>query len=220
MNLLYPTDKHKEYIRYMTDVCNTKRYSLLLEGSLAKGCAKEFSDVDLIICGNMKVEDLDDIIKCYDVLVMTNYTENPKGIFILNYKNGISVDLDIRTAITQKEKDGGIILSDFGFPVGETIVRKEMKSKYLPERPQWYQTIRLIHRCCIKYLCGKAEIADGLKLEVIDAVNQCCKEKPNYKNEMKYDLMAAFRVICAEYTVEQDVILLFENLFASMSKCI
>jgi predicted nucleotidyltransferase len=216
MRVLFPTQNHKEYITYMTDICHAKHFSLLLEGSLAKGTAKEFSDIDLAVCGDIKEKDLDDIIKNYDELVMTNYTENPKGIIILNYKNGISIDLDIRETVTQEELDCGVLLSDFGFLVSQTVIREQMKSQYLPDRPQWYKTIRLIHRGCIKYLCKKSAAADGLNQEIAVAVNQCCKKNPKYQNEIKYDLMAAFQAICNEYTVDQNVILLFENLFDNM----
>jgi hypothetical protein len=216
MNLLYPTENHQEYISYITDLCNIKKLSLLLKGSLSTGTAKEFSDIDLVVCGNLTGDNLDDIITGYNKIVMTNYTVNPKGICILNYENGISVDLDIRQTVTSHELDSSMILSDFGFSVSETAIRKETKSKYLPDRPQWYQTLRLIHRCCVKYLCGKSEAADGLKQEVLDAVGQCCEKKPVYQNEMKSDLIAAFRAICDEFPVKQPVISLFEDLFHAM----
>lgn len=190
---------------------------MLLEGSLATETAKEFSDIDLAVCGDMDERDLDDIIKGYNELVMTNYTENPKGIFILDYKNGISVDLDIRLTVTQNELDSSVVLSNFGFSVGDAVMRKDIRSKYLPKRPQWYKTIRLIHRCCIKYLCNNLKAADGLKQEIIDSVYQCCKKTPIYKNEMKIDLMMAFQAICDEFTVDQDIVTLFENLFHAMS---
>lgn len=215
--MLYPTQKHKEYISYISEVCHQKGLSLLLEGSLAAETAKEFSDIDIVVCGDMEDGDLDDIIKGYHELVMTNYTENPKGIFILNYKNGISVDLDIRQTVTQNELDCGIVLLNFGFSVGDAAVRKDIRSKYLPDRPQWYKTIRLIHRCCIKYLCGNLKAADGLKQEMIHSVYQCCKKTPLYKNEMKLDLMVAFQAICDEFPVDREVVALFENLFHAMN---
>ena len=128
----FPTENHKEYIDYMISVCDKNALSLVLEGSLAHGRAKPFSDVDLILCGDINNDLLDEIIGKYNRIVMTNRTENPKGIFILNYENGISVDLDIRETVLQTELDNEIILCDYGFHILEETKRKTIQSKFLP----------------------------------------------------------------------------------------
>jgi len=65
----------------------------------------------LIILGDINGFKIDEIITLYSKPVMTNITENPKGILILVYKDTISVDLDIRESISQE--DFGELQSSF-----------------------------------------------------------------------------------------------------------
>lgn len=183
--MYFPTEKHKEYMEYIKKICNQNRISLVLEGSLAHGTAKPFSDIDLLLCGTMNAIMLDDIISGYDNIVMTNRTEKPMGICILNYKNGISVDLDIRKCVLSSEIENNVILCDYGFKTADTIKRNIILSNYMPERPSWYKAIRLIHRCSIKFLCGKTDAAKDLADEVSNAVYSLTNQNVMKSNHMK-----------------------------------
>jgi predicted nucleotidyltransferase len=143
----YPNNNFNSYIEYINNFCLEKEFSLVLKGSVAKGSAKKYSDIDLIVLGDVKTENLDKIISGYDIPVMTNYTENPKGILILVYKNCLCIDLDIRQAISIDELNEAIILQKFNknFIIDKEIIRKEILSHYLPRREQWYKILRLIH---------------------------------------------------------------------------
>ena len=213
-----PTKEHAEYIEYMKNVCNQNRLSLVLKGSLAHDTAKPFSDIDLLLFGDIDVKILDDIISGYDSIVMTNLTENPKGIYILNYKNGISVDLDIRESILNEELDNNVILCNFGFRIEKEVKRSAITKCHISERSQWYKTIRLIHRCCIKFLCGKADVAEGLADEVNTAVyaltNQEIKQSDSIKQRMTDSLHCLNQKCC----IEKSIIDLFEELFQEMEK--
>ncbi|MBZ9635232.1 5'-methylthioadenosine/S-adenosylhomocysteine nucleosidase [Clostridium sp. FP1] len=57
----------------------------------------------MIILGAITRGEVDKLITLYDKPIMTNFTENPKGILILVYSNNISVDLDIRETISQED---------------------------------------------------------------------------------------------------------------------
>lgn len=214
--MYYPTKKHEEYIEYIKRVCDQNRLSLVLEGSLAHGRAKPFSDIDLLLYGYVNDKLLDDIISGYDNIVMTNLTENPRGIYILNYKNGISVDLDIRECVLSSELDNNVILCDYGFKIADSIKRSVIISRYMPERAQWYRTIRLIHRCCIKFLCGKTDATKALADEVCNAVyavtNQNTVQSDNIKQRMKDSLQCLNQV----YFVDNTIIDLLEELFQEM----
>ena len=214
-NLKNPTNNHQEYIEYMISICNKNFLSLILEGSLAHNVAKSFSDIDLILCGNINSELFDSIVEKYNHIVMTNLTENPKGILILNYENGISVDLDIRETVLQSELDNEMILCDYGFDISNTKERKVIQSKWLPVRPDWYKTIRLIHRCCIKYLCGKQNAAEALAMEVDEAMIRCCEKitlTGGIKERMQYSLWELNR----KYDVDEDIMKIFIDLFEHM----
>jgi len=214
-NLKFPTDNHKEYIDYMISICNKNSLSLVLEGSLAHGIAKPFSDVDLILCGEINSHLLDEIIGDYNRIIMTNHTENPKGIFILNYENGISVDLDIRDTVLQSELDNEIILCDYGFRISNQKKRKIIHSKFLPERAEWYKAVRLIHRCCIKYLCGKHIAAEALAIEVEDAITKCCGEN-RHEGGMKDRMEFSLSELNRNYNVDENILKLFNTIFEHM----
>lgn len=212
----FPTAKHSQYIEYMTSFCNHHRLSLILEGSLAQGKAKPYSDIDLILFGNVDANLLDDIICGYDNIVMTNFTKNPQGICILYYENGISVDLDIRDSILDREFHDNMVLCNYGFNISNKIIRKAITSKYICERPQWYQTIRLIHRCCIKYLCEKTVAADGLADEVCAAVKDLTHQEIPESDSIKQRMIASLYCLNKNYCIQDDILELMERLFADM----
>lgn len=211
-----PTRKHEEYIEYMKRFCDQNHLSLVLGGSLADGTAKPFSDIDLILSGSLDTKLIDEIITGFDDIVMTNFTENPSGIYILNYRNGISVDLDIRESVLKSEIDNKIILCNYGFKIAEEIKRISITNSYMLERPQWYKTIRLIHRCCIKYLCGKADAAEELANEVGDAVYTLTNKKVVKCISIRQRMEDSFHFLNQNYYMENSIIELLETLFREM----
>lgn len=208
----YPTKLHNQYIDYIMTCCNNYGLSLLLEGSLCKNTGQKFSDIDLAISGNISTIILDSIISGYDSIIMTNYTENPKGILILNYENGINVDLDIRETFIQNEIDENMILCDNGFKIDNIVKRKDIISYMIPERPQWYKTIRLIHRCCIKLLCNKEGISKGLCTEVQQAILDLYHIELG-NGSISKQMKEALSVIDEKENVNESIISLFEKLF-------
>ena len=132
----YPSLNHKNYIDSVYRFCEKNEFSMILKGSLAKGVATKYSDIDLIILGNITNNEVDELITLYDIPIMTNFTENPKGILILVYPDNISVDLDIRETISQEDLinskvllkyDKNYIVSD------EPVIRREVTSDYMPK---------------------------------------------------------------------------------------
>ncbi len=212
-----PTKRHEEYIEYMKAICNRNCLTLVLKGSLAHGTAQVFSDIDLLLLGNLDAKLFDDIISGYDSIVMTNLTENPRGIYILNYKNGISVDLDIRESVINREIDNNIILYDFGFKIGGEVKRNSIINSYIPERPQWYKTIRLIHRCLLKYLCKKTEAAEKLADEVCHAVYILTDNIIPKNDNIKDRMYKALYYLNKNYNIDKNIIELLEELFQKMN---
>jgi len=212
----FPTDLHRKYVAYITSFCRDNHISLLLKGSVAKGTAREFSDIDLLLCGDMNTDFLDRLIEGFGKTVMTNITENPKGILILDYADGISVDLDIRETVLESELAGAVLLCDNGFSISEKTTRKYIPGTYFPERPAWYKAIHLIHRCTVKHLCGREKTARSLIAEVIRATAECCGKSVRFDGNLKQTLTESFSIFCAEYPVEEDVIILLRKLFDKM----
>jgi hypothetical protein len=199
----------------MITICKNHGLSLLLEGSLSKNTGQKFSDIDLAISGNIPTIILDSIISGYNSIIMTNYTEYPKGILILNYENGINVDLDIRETFLQNEIDENMVLCDNGFKFDTVVKRKDIISCMIPERPQWYKTIRLIHRCCIKLLCNKEDASEGLCTEVQQAILDLYHIKIN-SGSISEQMKEALSVIDERENVDKPIIGLFEKLFSNM----
>ena len=213
--MIFPTRQHREYMEYMIAECNKYSLSLILEGSLAKNQGQMFSDIDLVISGNITRDILDRIISEYDTLVMSNYTENPKGILILNYKNGINVDLDVRDTFLQNEIDTNVVLCDNGFVIDNIIKRKIISSEMIPHRQRWYKTLRLIHRCCIKYLCLKEDAARDLCKEVKESIYDLYNINLN-DDTVSNQMLKALKIINGRETVNGDINVLFDNLFSNM----
>ncbi|GLC30187.1 nucleotidyltransferase domain-containing protein [Clostridium omnivorum] len=165
----YPSSKYRNYIEAVYNFCKSNGLSMILKGSLAKGTATKFSDIDLIILGNINSSKVDELISLYGNPVMTNFTENPKGILILVYQDNISVDLDLRETISQQDLQDSIVILkyDINFIIdNKEIIRKQVKSEYISNRPEWYKTLRLLHRGIIKYLSNKTDSAYELLEEI------------------------------------------------------
>ncbi|MDQ2088123.1 nucleotidyltransferase domain-containing protein [Herbivorax sp. ANBcel31] len=215
LKIKYPTDNHRKYISEIYNYCLKKRLSLVLKGSLAKGTAKRFSDIDIMIIGKVTDSELDEIINIHGRPIMTNFTERPKGIMILVYSDSISVDLDIRNTIILEEIDESYILlkNQENFKISTEINRRVIKSQYIPNRLQWYKVLRLVHRSLIKYLCGNKKDANELLIEVKENLGLLKIDNVEFCNEFEYNIKEVFTEFQSKYTISGDIIALFESMF-------
>lgn len=215
-DIVYPSLNYKNYIECVYKFCRDNRFSLILKGSLANGTATKYSDIDLIILGEIEGFKIDEIITFYSKPVMTNLTENPKGILILVYKDTISVDLDIRESISQEDLVNCKVLlkydANFVISTGK-IIRKQITSKYIPNRPAWYKTLRLVHRGIIKYLSNKTDNAYDLLSEIKDILNVLEIYDLNFNNNFRNDIQSISHKICEKFKVDLQIQILFETLF-------
>jgi len=212
----YPSSNFKNYIESIHEFCKNNRFSMILKGSLAKGTATKFSDIDLIILGNIDSNKVDEIILLYGNPVMTNFTENPKGILILIYQDNISVDLDIRETISQQDLQNSIVLLkyDTNFIIdNKEIIRKQVESNYIPNRPEWYKVLRLLHRGTIKYLSNKTDSAYNLLEEIKENLISLKITDLSFNNNFEDDIKCIFDRFCKEFEVDSQVEVLFHNLF-------
>lgn len=212
----YPSSNYKNYIESVYEFCEKNRFSMILKGSLAKGTATKFSDIDLIILGNIDSHKVDEIILLYGNPVMTNFTENPKGILILVYQDNISVDLDIRERISQQDLNNSIVLLkyDTNFIIdNKEIIRKKVESNYIPNRPEWYKVLRLLHRGTIKYLSNKTDSAYNILEEIKESLTLLKITDLSFSNNFKDDIKCIFDKFCKEFKVDSQIEVLFYNLF-------
>lgn len=216
LEINYPLPNYRNYIESVYEFCKNNRFSMILKGSLAKGTATKFSDIDLIILGNIDSSKVDEIITLYGNPVMTNFTENPKGILILVYQDNISIDLDIRETILQQDLENSIVVLkyDTNFIIdNKEIIRKQVESNYIPNRPEWYKVLRLLHRGTIKYLSNKTDSAYDLLEEIKESLISLKITDLSFNNNFEDDIKCIFNKFCKEFEVDSQIEVLFNNLF-------
>lgn len=212
----YPSLNHRNYIEAIYNFCKENRFSMILKGSLANGTATKFSDIDLVILGNIDSFKVDEIISLYGKPVMANFTENPKGILILVYQNNISVDLDIRETISQQDLVDSLVLLkyDRNFIINEKeIIRQQIKSEYIPNRAEWYKVLRLFHKGISKYLSNKTNTAYNFLEEIKEKLSNIQIADSDLNNNFEDDVRYAFDIFCKEFEVDPQIKMLFDNLF-------
>ncbi|MGH4123871.1 MAG: nucleotidyltransferase domain-containing protein [Clostridium sp.] len=212
----YPSLNHKNYTESVYRFCEENEFSMILKGSLAKGLATKYSDIDLIILGDITKNKVDELITLYDKPIMTNFTENPKGILILVYPNNISVDLDIRETISQEDLinskvllkyDKNYILND------ELIIRRTITSEYMPNRSAWYSVLRLLHKGVVKYLSNKTDSAYNFLSEIKESLNDLNINNLKFSDNFEEDIQCIFNEFCKTFEIDLRIKNLFYNLF-------
>lgn len=217
----YPSSNYRNYIEAVYNFCKSNGFSMILKGSLAKGTATKFSDIDLIILGNIDSSIIDELISLYGNPVMTNFTEKPKGILILVYQDNISVDMDIRETISQQDLQDSIVILKYDLNSiidNKEITRKQVKSKYIPNRPEWYKTLRLLHRGIIKYLSNKTDSAYELLTEIKENITLLKITDLNFNGNFEDDIKCIFNKFCNNFEVDSQIKILFNNLFKEFRK--
>jgi len=178
--------------------------------------ATKYSDIDLIILGSISKDKVDEIITLCDKPIMTNFTENPKGILILVYPDNISVDLDIRETISQEELiDSKVLLKyDKNYILSEEpIIRKVITSDYIPNRPAWYKILRLLHKGVLKYLSNKTDSAYNFLSEIKENLNDLNINNLKFNDNFEDDIQCIFNELCIGFEVDSQIKVLFYNLF-------
>ena len=212
----YPSLNHKNYIEAVYRFCEAHEFSMILKGSLAKGVATKYSDIDLIISGNITRTEVDELITIYDKPIMTNFTENPKGILVLAYPDNVSVDLDIRETVEQEDLlDGKVLLKyDDNYILSyKPIIRKVITSDYIPNRPTWYKTLRLLHKGVLKYLSNKTESAYNFLAEIKENLDALNINNLKFNGNFEDDIQGIFNEFCKRFDVDSEIKVLFKNLF-------
>ena len=212
----YPSLNHKNYIEAVYRFCEENKFSMILRGSVANGVATKYSDIDLIILGNITSNQVDELITLYDKPIMTNFTEKPKGIVILVYPDNISVDLDIRETISQEDLiDSKVLLKyDKNYIFSDKpIIRRYIASDYIPNRPDWYRILRLLHKGVLKYLSTKTDSAYNFLSEIKENLDDLNINNVKFNGSFEEDIQCIFNEFCKRFEVDSEIKRLFYNLF-------
>lgn len=93
------------------------------------------------------------------------------------------------------------------------IIRKQVKSDFIPNRPEWYKIIRLLHRGIIKYLSNKTDSAYVLLEEIKENLISLEITDLSFNNNFEDDIKYIFNRFCKEFEVDSQIKVLFNNLF-------
>jgi len=159
--MTFPSKNHSELVEHIHAVCLRMDYSLAIMGSVAKGTATRYSDLDVLLFGPTDGFNVDPIIE-FGKPLMVNLTVRPPGIVIACFPLGLCVDLDIRKNATNRELEDSVVLLDRGISrTMANVERISVHSRYLNVNPL-HGNLRLLHRAILKYLCQKTDSADEL----------------------------------------------------------
>ena len=185
----FPTVFHEEFINYLSDCCSNSNFSALIKGSLVKGTAKAYSDIDVVLLAN-EVQNTFDRLACgySDILLSEHF--KVYSTYMVVYTNGLAVEFDIRRTVTAEELEKGYIL---GQPIRCTSDMKKdrisLLSDVIPYRDDSYSILMLLQICLSKLLCNKVELAVDIfndRVQTIDDSFVYHGDYLNFKHYLKY----------------------------------
>jgi hypothetical protein len=206
IELNYPNINFKEYIGFISKYCKKYNLTLILKGSLAVNKACEYSDIDLVIFGKLNKSNIYEIIYNYNKPLLINLSTNPKGMLIITYENGISIDLDIRETIIKEDiiQEDRILVRN-GFNLSKHIIRHDLDiSDYCDiYSNELFEILKLIIKGTNKYLSNKEAVANEFLIEIKE---KCQKyfdiDDLNYTNNYKNDIQLVYKYLRSEYNID------------------
>ncbi|MBR6675779.1 MAG: hypothetical protein IKL24_00415 [Clostridia bacterium] len=172
----------QHYIDYVMDFAKENRIHIWLSGSFLHKTSTAFSDVDISAFCNAEL--LKKLIYGYGNPVYISYTQNPLGLLIVIYENGVAVDLEVIEGI---EISDGVFFHTDDIKTYHYNRNEKLCKQFSLNNDIHYQTARLFHRSLIKFLSGKYEMGASIANEI--AVFHNCNayvNKTNYKDGIIY----------------------------------
>lgn len=165
----YPTRIHEQFVRQIIEICSRQNIPIYLKGSLAKGTAMEYSDIDMILVGLESAEEMDSIIGSFDDIILSE--KMITSTLMVIYKCGLAVEYDIRKTITKEDIYKSICLGIETDKISDIPRdRVEIDSILAPRRRQEYSSVMIVQMCCAKLLCQKEELARDIYCDRMMAV--------------------------------------------------
>lgn len=166
--ITFPTEAHRAFINYITQQCRERAITALLKGSLAKGTAKEHSDIDIILMGDIS-QHFDDMVGSFDKILLSEHFPSSLTYMVI-YASGLAVEYDIRKSVTEEDLRKSRVLNYSNGMISN--IRRDrftVDSKLCPVRSPDYSKLIIAQMCCAKLLCQKNSLArdiycDRLKL--------------------------------------------------------
>lgn len=157
-SLHFPTKDHERLVHHIIQKCSENQIAGFLKGSLVKGNAQAFSDVDLVLTGLNTPEDIDNLISSFGSILLSEKTVI--STFMVIYACGLAVEYDIRKTVTTADVAKSIILSNAEYHVSDIPKdRVIIESLVCPKRDRIYSSLMIVQMCCAKLLCQKQELS-------------------------------------------------------------
>lgn len=157
-NICFPTSDYERFVHYAIQKCGETAIAGFLKGSLVKGTAQEFSDVDLVLTGLNTSEDIDALITSFGSILLSEKTAI--STFMVIYTCGLAVEYDIRKTVTLADIRKSIALSQAKYQVSDIPKdRVNIESSACPRRDKVYSRLMIVQMCCAKLLCQKPELS-------------------------------------------------------------
>lgn len=158
-SIKFPTEAHKTFIEFITQSCRERSITALLKGSLVKGTAKKYSDIDIILLGKNISGCFDDFVGAYNGILLSEHFAS-LSTYMVVYVNGLAVEYDIRKSITESDIKTAYALNVSDYALSD--VRRDrlfIDSHLCPTRDKDYSQLMIAQICCSKLLCQKATLA-------------------------------------------------------------
>ena len=73
--VVWPTERHEKFGKHILDICRAHGIGLLLNGSIANGTAKFYSDIDVSLYGDISKNTIEKILFGFENPLMINASE-------------------------------------------------------------------------------------------------------------------------------------------------
>lgn len=190
-SLHFPTANHERFVRHVIRKCSELAIAGFLKGSLVKGTAQEFSDVDLVLLGLNTQEDIDAIITSFGGILLSEKTAI--STFMVIYDCGLAVEYDIRKTVTMADVVKSIALSQVGYQVSD-IPRDRVfiESSACPRRDKAYSSLMIAQMCCAKLLCQKQELSRDIYCDRMNLLYGASNLPANFAQQVHSESLCQF----------------------------
>lgn len=196
-NIQWPTERHKGLGDHILNVCIENGTGLLLKGSIAKGTAQPYSDIDLSLYGNISKSLIEKVLYGFEKPLMINASEKPPGLLIVAYSRGLALDLGVKRSENSAENGVSMLLVKPSIPGHKLSDPAEEYLNAICRNDPYSKIAKLIHKGLLKYLNGKRDEAGGFIKEIIEFAGMQMNDRPN--------LIEAFQEIVTVFIREDDV---------------
>ena len=215
--LCLPTIQHRQFVEYIDHYCAEIGVSALLKGSLVKRTAMKRSDVDIILLVEHLGDRFDCLVTGFDRVLLSEHSKY-SSTYLVVYRNGLTVEYDIRNSITPRDFNNGVPIGCHNY-IFSNIERDRClyQSYVVPNRYYSYSKIMIAQMCLSKILCNKSSLALDIYNDRMAFMNEASKSGDRVSNI--FDLVKLlYNMTVGDATISRDIIIYFCELFTELNE--